>query len=226
MKPLTLPRYLEPERIRSNPAHPILESLMPSSFHPPARSHSRPIRSWLAGLAITGLLCAMTAPSAYAQAPEDPSAESSAVVTPVYREAMRSYLDSQGGFDTMGEQVAYGAANETLMAISNSGVEVTEAVQQIVLEEALEKYGKKFGDLDFLTDLWAAIYVNHFTLEELNEMTDFFRSAVGQKSVELFPLINQQGMTAIQEVSFSLTPAFQLAVDARLREAGISVGGP
>ena len=51
-------------------------------------------------------------------------------------------------------------------------------------------------------------------------------SAIGKKSVELIPILNQEGMSAIQEVSFSLTPAFHLAVDARLREAGIEVGAP
>lgn len=199
---------------------------MPSCFDSPPHVRSTRIRSWLTGLAIVGLLTLLAVPAAHAQSTEGSRGESTAVVTPAYRKAMRSYLDSQGGMDAVGEQVAYGAANETLIAISNSGIEVTEAIQRIVLEEALEKYAKKFGDLDFLTDLWAPIYVNHFSLEEINEMTSFFRSAVGKKTVELFPQINQQGMTAIQEASFVITPAFQLAIDARLREAGITIGGP
>ena len=58
---------------------------------------------------------------------------------------MRLYLESQGSVAIIGENVAYGAANETLMAIQNSGAQVTEQMQTIVLEEALDAFGKHFG---------------------------------------------------------------------------------
>lgn len=150
--------------------------------------------------------------SAVAKAPE---------VTDAFRAAMKRYLLAQGAIEQIGESVAYGAANETLIAIQNSGTEVTEPMQAIVLEEALDSYGRRFGDVDTLARIWAPVYARHFTVSELDQMTAFFQSDVGRKSIELLPVINQEGMQALQQESFAMTPEFQLAVDARFREAGI-----
>lgn len=147
-------------------------------------------------------------------------------VAPSFKKAVRAYLDSQGSFERIGQTVAYGATNETLTAIANSGIEITESMQEIVLEEATQTYGKKFSSIDFLTDLWAPVYNKHFTEAEVNEMTAFFNSPIGKKSLEVLPAVNQEGMLAIQEMSVSITPGFQLAVDARFREAGVSLVTP
>ena len=148
-------------------------------------------------------------------------AEAAVEVSDSYKKAMRLYLESQGPVAIIGESVAYGAANETLMAIQNSGAQVTELMQTIVLEEALDAFGKHFGDLDVLTRLWAPVYAKHFSEAELKEMIVFFESPVGKKSLELLTPINQDGMAAVQAESFSISPEFQLGVDARFREAGI-----
>ena len=150
------------------------------------------------------------------------STASAPVVTDAYRDAIKAYLAAQGNVAAIGESVAYGAANETLAAIQASGTPVTEPMQQIVLEEALASYGKRFGDVDTLARLWAPVYVRHFSIDEIQQMTDFFKSPVGRKSIELLPVINQDGMRALQEESFAMTPEFQLAVDARFRQAGIA----
>ena len=147
-------------------------------------------------------------------------------VAPSFKKAVRAYLDSQGSFESIGQTVAYGATNETLTAIANSGIEITESMQEIVLEEAIQTYGKKFSSIDFLTDLWAPVYNKHFTEAEVNEMTAFFISPIGKKSLEAQPAVNQEGMLAIQKMSVSITPGFQLAVDARFREAGVSLVAP
>ncbi len=147
-------------------------------------------------------------------------------VAPSFKKAFRAYLESQGSLEGFGQNVAYGATNETLTAIANSGIEITESMQQIVLEEAIQTYGKKFSSIDFLTDLWSPVYSDHFTEAELNQMTAFFESPIGQKSIHLLPAVQQEGMLAVQQVSVSITPGFQLAVDARFREAGVGLVTP
>ncbi len=147
---------------------------------------------------------------------------------PKFRESVKTYLSLQGSVEQMGLSVAYNAANETLMAIAQTGVEVTEPMQNIVLEQAIETYASRFGDLDFLTDLWAPIYAKHYTQKEIQTLIDFYQSPIGKKSLELFGPINQEGMGAIQESAFAITPGFQLDVNAKLEAAGISItpGGP
>ncbi len=153
----------------------------------------------------------------------DDSGKPSVADDPGYRAAMREYLLIQGTPETASQGVAYGVANETLVAIAQTGTEVTEPMQKIVLEQALETFSRKFGDIEYLTDLYAPIYAEHFSEAEIREMIDFFESPVGRKSLELLIPINEASMAAIRDAAFALTPAFQLAVDAKLREAGIEV---
>ena len=153
---------------------------------------------------------------------DETKAESAVEVSDSFRKAMFRYFEVQGSFANIGESVSYGMANEMLVAIQNSGTTVTEEMQNIVLEESLDTFGKRFGDLEFLTDIWAPVYAKHFSEAEVKEMTKFFESPVGKKSLDLLGTINQEGMTAIQQESFSMAPEFQLGVDARFREAGIT----
>jgi len=147
-------------------------------------------------------------------------------VSEKYGKAMREYLESQQNFAKIGESVAFQVANETLMMIAQSGAQVTEQMQQIVIEEAQSAYTKKFSDLDYLTTLWAPVYKQHFEIEELEQMTAWFNTDLGQKIVTLSPEINQRGMIEIQKASVAMSPEFQLAVDARFREAGLVQDAP
>lgn len=156
----------------------------------------------------------------------EPAAAAKKTATPEYRKVMRRYLEAQGSAEAIGQSIAFGEAQQALMAIANGGIEITESIQNIVLEEALEVFASRFGDLDFLADLWAPVYVNHFTAQELEQMIAFFESPVGRKSQQLMPVINQESMSAIQQTSVSLAPAFQLAIDARLRETGAAETAP
>jgi hypothetical protein len=149
-----------------------------------------------------------------------------AKVSEAYTQAMRAYLESQDTHSQFGEGVAYQVANETLMMIASTGAQVTEQMQSIVLEEALSTYSAKFSDLDFLTTLWAPVYAEHFSVDELKAMTEWFKSELGHKVVSLTQMLNEAGMMEIQKASVALSPEFQLAVDARLREAGFAPNEP
>ena len=160
------------------------------------------------------------------EAPAAPELPPLPEVSDEYRKAMRKYLVSQGPAAQIGQGVAYQVANETLMMIAQSGAQVTEPMQQIVLEEAQSAYESKFSDLDYLAALWAPVYKQHFELDELNAMTKWFETELGQKVVKLSPEINQRGMLEVQKASIAMSPEFQLAVDARLREAGLVQDAP
>ncbi len=209
-------------------------TIHPSRFPTGAVGCARPGRSGaargdakrLAG-AIAVALLGITLLAAPALA-QDVEAEASKAVeiTEAYKTAMRGYLVSQGAHAQIGQGVAYQVANETLMMIASSGAQVTEEMQTIVLEEALSTYSEKFSDLDFLTTLWAPVYARHFSVDELNAMTKWFESDLGRKVVSLSQTLNQEGMAEIQQASVAMAPEFQLAVDARFREAGLVSDAP
>jgi hypothetical protein len=173
-------------------------------------------RSFWAALALCAVIVSVAGHASPVRA-EDEAAEKE------FRDAIRQYLTLQGSVDQMGVSVAYGAANEALMAFSQSGVEVTEPMQNIVLEQALESYGKQFGDVEFLTNLWSPIYAEHYSVEEIRALIAFYESPVGKKSLELFGPINEAGMAAVQKSAVAIAPGFQLGVTAKLEAAGIAI---
>ena len=187
---------------------------------------ARPVRLRRA-LCAGAMLLALVATPALAQMPGAPvEPPPLPEVSDDYRKAIRAYLESQGQLAKIGESVAFQVANETLMMIAQSGAQVTEQMQQIVIEEAQSAYTKKFSDLDYLTTIWAPVYRQHFDLDEVKKMTAWFTSDLGKKIVSTSPDINQRGMFEIQKASVATSPEFQLAVDARFREAGLVQEAP
>lgn len=143
-----------------------------------------------------------------------------------FTKSLRRYLEIQTTYVSYGDNIAYQAANETLMQIAAGGVEVTEPMQQVVLEEAQAKFGDKLRDLDYLTKLMTPVYAKYFDEKEMDAMVEFWGSPVGRKNLENTAQMNQDTLVAIQEVTFGITPAYHLAIDARLRELGYELNAP
>lgn len=139
-----------------------------------------------------------------------------------YRKKLSILLEVTGA-QAAGEQVAYAIAQEALGAIAASGTEITEQIQQIVVEEALVQFPPKFGDIQYLTELYAPLYSEHLTEKDLDALVAFYQSPVGQKTLAALPLIGQSGAMALQQASYEQVPAFQQKVDEKMRAAGIIV---
>ena len=170
---------------------------------------------WVAVLTL-GLAPSLTAFRAFADTGDTP------VISAQYRTTLTDFLELMGG-EAAGEQIAYAIANDTLSAIAATGVEINEEIQAIVLEESLGEFGKLFGDMKYLTDLYAPLYAEHFDQKELTELLTFYKSPIGQKTIVALPTIGQAGGLAIQQASLERVPDFQVRVDERLRKAGLIV---
>ena len=169
-------------------------------------------------LGVTILLSILALAGATTAGADDAAAPSEA-----FTKSLRAYLEIQSDYMSYGDNIAYQAANETLMQIASGGVEITEQVQQIVLEEAQAKFGEKLRDLDYLTKLLAPVYAKHFTEEDMKGMVEFWGSPLGRKSLSSTAEMSQDSMAALQTVTFGITPAYHLAIDARLRELGFGL---
>jgi hypothetical protein len=139
-----------------------------------------------------------------------------------YRKKLSTLLDVTGATGA-GEQVAYAIAQETLGAIAATGTQITEQIQQVVVDEALSDFAPKFGDIKYLTDLYAPLYSEHLTEEDLDALVEFYESSVGQKTLAALPVIGQSGSMALQQASFEQVPEFQQKVDVKLRAIGVIV---
>lgn len=177
-------------------------------------SRPRPLNLLCTALLFAIFTTALPASTALGQEGE------AAEVDEQYRTKLLQLLEIQNEYVSYADNVAFTAANETLGQIAASGEPITEEMSQIVLEEAQKTFGEKFRNLDFLIELLAPVYARHFTQADLDAMVAFWSTPTGRKNLEVSGALNQESFVAIQQVTFDVSPAFQLAVDARLRELG------
>jgi hypothetical protein len=147
-------------------------------------------------------------------------------IDPTFRKSVTQYLKIQGVAPTLGDQMTYAMADQMLGAVAASGVDVTQTVQDIVLAETRKQFGNRFGDVEFLTDIYAPIYAEHFSQKELQELIDFWGSPIGKKAIKVTPLMAQATQAAIQSAAEELIPMLQQNVETRLTGAGLAPAKP
>lgn len=71
-----------------------------------------------------------------------------------------------------------------------------------------------------VTDDMAAIYARNFSVEEMRQITAFYRSPVGQTFLQRFPAVAQQSLAAGQKFGESLVREMQRTMTDELRKRG------
>jgi len=138
-----------------------------------------------------------------------------------FLDAMVEFLTIQNAAYEIEGQMTYAVAQKALEAIAASGVEVTQPMQDVVLDVARSSVGTRFGNVDFLAKLYAPLYAEHYSESELRELTTFWKSPVGQKTLDVMPKLTEGSFLVLQEASVEFMPSFEVAVDQGLIEAGI-----
>jgi uncharacterized protein len=180
------------------------------------------LRTALVSTLITGFVFAASPGYSAAEEATQEAAAQVDTVSDEYRKTLSKLLEVIGA-SVAGEQLAYAIAQETLGAIAATGTPITEQIQQVVVEEALAEFVPSFGDLEYLTDLYAPLYSQHLTEKELSEMLAFYQSPIGQKVLVTLPTVAQSGAMALQQAGLERLPDFQVKVDKKLRDIGVIV---
>ncbi len=175
-------------------------------------------------VAIVAVLVASTS-LAYTSAASDAADASEAVAekaapSPAYRAAIKRFLVATNVPAQMGEQMTYSAAEQALGALASNGVTITEPMQAIVIEEARKDFGKRFGDVDYLTDLYSTIYADHFSEKEVTELATFWESPVAKKLMTSTTPINEAFTAKLEQAVTPMSAALQTRLDKRLRDVG------
>lgn len=138
-----------------------------------------------------------------------------------YVEALSEFLKIQNAGSEIEEQMTYSATQQAFNTLAAQGIQITEPMQAIILDEARKSFGSKFNDPDFLAELWAPAYSSQLSEAELREVGAFWNSSIGQKMISVNTALAQGTLTALQEASEPLLRNFEKNVDARLLAAGI-----
>lgn len=71
-----------------------------------------------------------------------------------------------------------------------------------------------------LSDEMAAIYAKNFSAEEMRQITAFYKSPIGQKFLERFPVVAQESLVVGQKFGESLVRELQQNLTEELRKRG------
>lgn len=220
---LTLSATVAPRRARAEAGAYAPPPHQPRSFDMRASRRLAPIALAVLALLVGSVSFARAADDAAKPSAAKPSAAKPSAAKPdaAFRAAMKRFLVAQNIPAQMGEQMTYSAAEQVLASLAGSGVTITEPMQAIVIEEARKDFGTRFGDVEFLTDLYSTVYVQHFTTKEIAEIATFWESPVAKKLLAKTPTLNEAFVSKMQEATTPLTEAFQARLDKRLRAEGI-----
>jgi hypothetical protein len=136
-------------------------------------------------------------------------------------EALSEFLKTQSAGPAIEEQMTYSAAQQAFGTLAAQGVEITEPMQAIIVDEARKSFGSKFSNHDFLARIFAPAYASELSEADLVKVGKFWNSPLGQKMLAANVALAEGTLAALQEASLTFIPDFQKNVDARLLAAGI-----
>lgn len=79
------------------------------------------------------------------------------------------------------------------------------------------------GRLDDFADAVALIYARNFTVDELHQVTAFYRSAIGQKFLQKMPVIAQESLAMGQKLGQAIARDAQDRMKDELRKRGHNI---
>lgn len=122
------------------------------------------------------------------------------------------------------------SANMELMvdAMVPSMVEVLKRDKADIPEDVIAKFVPEFRAemtkaLPQLTEIYARIYAQHFTLQELQDVAKFYDSPLGKKLVTETPLILKETLPIAQQWGEKIGQQAAINAIAKLRAQGVKI---
>ena len=141
--------------------------------------------------AIAVIACLLLAGAATAQAP-NPAAPPA--ITDEARAAALELAEATGGTNTAVTMIGL-LRNQMVANLQRSSAKPADEVARIVDEVLLPELQGRVGEL---TAAVAAINASNYTVDEMRQLTAFYRSPLGRRVVEVAPKIGAEAFTAGQ----------------------------
>jgi hypothetical protein len=158
------------------------------------------MRVLLAALLVTALAWAAGPAAAQPGARGETARE---LATVMLQDAIRQGID---------EQVALGMAQAVAANLEERLGRRLLEIEWNLLGGIVQRFVREALTEDIMADLAAAIYLRHFDAEELRQLLDFQRSAVGRKAARLGPTMMVETAQAVAR-ELRASPAFPRMLD-------------
>ena len=167
------------------------------------------LRQMLAG-AIVGIVMTLGLPNAArAQTPD-----------PEFRADIEQLLDATGAAK-MGAQMGALIGNSFLAELKRSNPDIPDRAVTIVRDVMDAEMSKMYAGPNGIMPDMVDLYAKHFTHEDVIALLAFYRSPVGQKTIEAMPLLLQEGAVIGQRWMQMEMPNIANAVHQRLQTEGL-----
>jgi hypothetical protein len=133
-------------------------------------------------------------------APTPIPAQPQVTISTSHAEAARELLTVTRTLEPF-NQILPNVMRQVSNALTSTNIDISaDPAKRAALEEALRDIERGFeGERDQLLAGMAVLYAARFSEEELRQMVEFFRSPVGQKYVQLTPVIAQEAINSANQ---------------------------
>ena len=139
-------------------------------------------------------------------------------LAPEHLALARKYIDLTDRANVY-EQTLINAGVSTMKTILQQNPEISNALEDAI-KKTLDTYKDRKGEL---LDQFARLYASRFSMEELQQIVDFYASPVGQKLTAQTTELNTDIQTVMRVWESNLNSEFYAKVKAELKDAGYDV---
>jgi uncharacterized protein len=148
-----------------------------------------------------------------------PHALADATVSPEKRAAIEKLLELTGALK-LGQQMSSMIVTQMTSALRAARPDVPAKALDVLPEVVNEVIAENVGSFK---EVIVHIYDEHFSLEEVRGLNEFYASELGRKVVTELPAVLQESMTAGQQWGHSIAPQIVQRARARLKKENIEL---
>ena len=119
------------------------------------------------------------------------------------------------------EMMGNAIAGEMINAMAAQNKQISPKIVDIIKDEMGKLMHEQFIENRFIHETSYTVYHKYFSLGELQEMVDFYKTPTGSKVAKLLPQVTQESMAIGQKHGMSLGPLIQQRLQARFKAEGI-----
>ena len=137
-------------------------------------------------------------------------------LSPAKQADIKKLLEMTGSL-AVGKQMSTVVVQQMTQMLRKARPDIPERVLGVIPEEV---NGVIDENMNTFEQLVVSIYHKHFTHDEVKEMTRFYATPLGQKTIRVMPTLMNESLQAGQQWGQSLGPTLRDRIQARLKKEG------
>ena len=134
--------------------------------------------------------------------------------------AMLEYLNVTNSITTM-KSVLDNMMTMQGQNIRQNRTNLEQKKEEVILNEIQSFYRNTYLNEEFLIELYMPSFKKRFSLSELNEVIDFYRTSTGKKLANYQPDIQKETMSSFQQHLIKNEAQLQNSIVTRLKSEGL-----